>query len=59
MLPEGWYAYDRFDITNKAFKNRLQNYMHNLGAVKYFDDFYAEVLQENILHTNLNYPWLH
>jgi hypothetical protein len=41
MLPEGQCAYDRPDLTNRVFKHRLQNYLHNLRAGKYFDDFYA------------------
>jgi hypothetical protein len=41
MLPEGQCAYDRPDITNRVFKNRLQCFMHNLRAGKYFDDFYS------------------
>jgi hypothetical protein len=42
MLPEGQCANDRPDITNRVFKHRLQNYMHNLRAGKYFDDFYSK-----------------
>jgi len=41
MLLPGQCAFDRPDIVDRVFKNRLSALLHNIKAGKYFDDFDA------------------